>query len=369
MSGAEETSRHRSYIRRVLIALGFATAFVVLLFVIWRIGDALLVIFASCLFAIFLSGCARWISQRTSMAYGWSLLLIVVLLISVFAAVFTSFGVQIAQQATQLYEGLQATVLDGRDWMEQFALGEELLDQAEGGELELTKMTAPVMRVLRNGLEGITLGIMILIIGLYLAGTPQLYQRGFLRLIPVAKRSRGQEVLNALMRALQGWLLAQFVSMAVIGTLVAVGLWAFGIELWLILGLLAGVLTFIPNLGPIMAGIPPVLLALNQSAWLALGVLAYFTAVQFLEGYFVTPMVQHRVIRLPPAAILSIQLLMGYAFGFIGIAVAAPLLAALMVIIEMLYVQDILGDRNIKVTGQESRLWSRSVPDEARDDE
>lgn len=369
MREAGETAQYGSYIRRVLIALGFTIAFTVLLFVIWRIGSALLVIFASCLFAIFLSGCASWIDQRTRLGYGWSLLIVVLVLMTLVGAVSASFGVQIAQQTTELYEGLRNTVLDGRDWLEQFEVGKEMLSQAEDGELKLSEVTAPLVRGLRMAVGAITLFVMILLIGLYLAGTPDLYTKGFLRLVPIAKRPRMQEVLDAVARALQGWLLAQFVSMVVIGTLVAVGLWFFGIELWLILGLLAGVLTFIPNLGPIMAGVPPVLLALNQSPLLGLGVLIYFTAVQFLEGYFVTPMVQHRVIRLPPAAILSTQLLMAYAFGFIGIAVAAPLLAASMVVIEMLYVQDILGDQNIKVTGQTSRFWSRSLPEEARVDE
>lgn len=356
MSEADVAERFTPYVRRVLIALGLAATLIVLLVVIWQIGQALLVIFASCLFAVFLSGCASWISRRTPLAYGWCLTIVMLVLIAVTAAAISFLGVQIAQQATELYQRLLDTLQEGRSWIQQFGWGQALLEQAED-ERQISEWTTSAMRVLRTTLSGLALGVLVVVIGLYLAGTPDLYKHGVLRLVPIDKRPRGAEVLDALGRALQGWLLAQFVSMAVIGTLVAIGLWMFGIELWLILGLLAGVLTFIPNLGPILAGIPPILLALNQSPWIALGVLAYFTAVQLLEGYFVTPMVQHRVIRLPPAAILSIQLLMAYAFGMLGVAVAAPLLAALMVAVEMLYVQDILGDRNVRITGQEGRLW------------
>lgn len=358
MSEADLAVRFSSYVRRVMIALGLAATLVVLLIVIWQVGQALLVIFASCLFAIFLSGCASWISRNTPVSYRMGLWIVVLVLVAITAAAASFLGVRLGQQATQLYQGLLDMWQQAESWIRQFGWGKAILQQAEDDQLQFRQWTASAMRILRGALGGTALGVLIIVIGFYLAGTPDSYKRGVLRLVPMANRPRASEVLDAVGRALQGWLLAQFVSMAVIGTLVAVGLWLFGIELWLILGLLAGVLTFIPNLGPILAGIPPLLLALNQSVWLAAGVLAYFTAVQMLEGYLVTPMVQHRVIRLPPAAILSIQLLMAYAFGMLGVAVAAPLLAALMVVVEMLYIQDLLGDRHVRITGQEHRLWS-----------
>jgi len=366
MSDTGLSKHFTPYVRRVLIALGLAAVVIVLLFTLWRLGEALLVMFASGLFAVFLSGCATWIRRRTSLGYGWCVLIVVMILAALIVGAAGSLGVQVAQQATQLYQGLNDSLQQVQAWLERSEWGSELLKQAEQDQLRLTELTAPATRLLRRAVAAIALGIVILVVGIYLAGNPELYTRGALRLIPIGKRPRGQEVLDAVGLALQGWLLAEFVSMTIIGTLVAVGLWLFGIELWLILGLLAGLLTFIPNLGPIIAGIPPILLALNQSPWLALGVLGYFTAVQFLEGYLITPMVQQRVIRLPPAAILSVQLLMGYAFGLLGIALAAPLLAAMMVIVEMLYVQDLLGDQDIEVTGQDAHLLPNSTPDTAQ---
>src|SRR5690606_10582470 len=101
---------------------------------------------------------------------------------------------------------------------------------------------APVMQMMTTALSGISLAIVVFVIGLYLAASPRLYRQGLLRLVPPARRARADDVLGAVGRALRGWLLAQFISMGVIGSLVAVGLFLFGIELWLILGLLAGIL-------------------------------------------------------------------------------------------------------------------------------
>jgi predicted PurR-regulated permease PerM len=354
---AEAGRRFSPYVRRVLIALGLATAIVVLLYLVWQVGQAVLVLFASCLFGIFLSGLSGFLSRKTGLPYGGSLLLVVLALVTLLGGTTTLLAAQLGQQADDLREGLTGIVEDGLDRIQQTTWGRQLLQQAQDDEgLQLRELGPPAARWLSTAMGAMTVALVIVVIGLYLAADPGLYKYGVLKLVPIAKRPRARDVLDAIGNALAGWLLAQFVSMVVIGTLVAVGLWAFGIELWLILGLLAGVLTFIPNLGPIIAGIPPVLLAMNQGLWVALGVMAYFVAVQCLEGYFVTPMVQHRVIRLPPAAILAVQVLAAYTFGLLGVAVAAPLLAATMVAVEMLYVQDLLGDKNVAVTGQQHDL-------------
>lgn len=339
------------FTRRVLTVLGLALAVCLLLLFVWYAAQGLLLLFASGLVAIFLSGVSGWLREKTGIRYGRSLLLVVCALLIIAGGLAAFLTQQLVQQARQLYQGLAESWQQTRDWIQQFAWGEQLLDQAEQ-DTSLVEQVGPAIEVL--GMIGAVVGgaIVIAVIGLYLASSPDLYKKGLLRLVPVAKRRRALEVAEAVGQALRGWLLAQFVSMAVIGTLVAVGLMLFGIELWLILGVLAGLLTFIPNLGPIIAAVPPVVIALNQSPALALGVVAYFTAVQMLEGYWVTPMVQNHVIRLPPAGILAAQLLMAYSLGLLGVALAAPLLAAAMVVVEMLYVQDVLEDREIRITGQ-----------------
>jgi predicted PurR-regulated permease PerM len=343
------------FARRVITVLALTAAAFLLLGFAWQVAQALLLLFASVLVALFLSGTSSWINYRTRIPYGWCLLLVVLAIILIVSGLSVFLARQLIQQARQLYKGLADTAADAREWIEQFAWGERLIEQAaEGGAVH--QQVQPALQVLGSITAVVAGAIVVVVIGLYLAASPDHYKNGLVYLVPPRHRHRAHEVLEALGKALRGWLLAQFVSMAVIGTLVAIGLWFFGIEMWLILGVIAGLLTFVPNLGPIIAGVPPTLIALNQSPTVALGVVAYFTAVQMLEGYVVTPMVQDRMIHLPPAGILAAQVLMAYSLGLLGVAMAAPLLAASMVVIQMLYIRGTLEDRSVEVTGQDSGM-------------
>ena len=147
---------------------------------------------------------------------------------------------------------------------------------------------------------------------------------------------------------LSSWLLGKAVSMLIVGVTTAIGLSMLGVPLALILGVIAGLLDFIPYLGPIMAGIPAVLLALSISPDLALYALLLFAAINMLEGYVLQPMIEAKAIELPPALVIVMQLIFGTLFGFAGVALATPLAAVLSVLVKMLYIEDILGDRPAK---------------------
>ena len=121
----------------------------------------------------------------------------------------------------------------------------------------------------------------------------------------------------------------------------------------LILGIIAGLFDFEPNIGPFIAGLPAILLALLISPVKALWVLGLFVVVQSLEGWILTPLVQKRVIDLPPVLTISAQLLLGVLTGVLGLILAVPLMGALMVLVKMLYIEDVLGDRQIEVKGEE----------------
>ena len=133
--------------------------------------------------------------------------------------------------------------------------------------------------------------------------------------------------------------------MLCVGVVTATGLTLLGIPLALALGVLAGLLNFIPYLGPILSGGPAVLIAFTQSPADALNTLLFFVAIQNLEGYALTPMLQRRSVSIPPA--LGILAIVGLAalFGTYGVLFATPLLLVIMVLVRMLYVEDALGDR------------------------
>lgn len=196
---------------------------------------------------------------------------------------------------------------------------------------------------------GTTIGIganviIVLFIGLYLASDPDVYARGVVRLVPIPNRKRAREVLGVLGHTLRRWLVGKVLGMAVIGGLTTGALWALGVPLALTLGLLAGILNFIPYLGPLLAFIPAILLALTDSTVTAAWVLGLYAIVQFLESYVLTPLVDRRSVALPPALTIVAQVTLGALAGVLGLLLASPLLAVVLVLVRMLYVEGMLGD-------------------------
>jgi predicted PurR-regulated permease PerM len=186
--------------------------------------------------------------------------------------------------------------------------------------------------------------LIIFFIGLYGAMEPEVYKRGFLRLIPKPRRIRVAQVLSEINETLKWWLIGKFFGMAVIGVFTTIGLWLLGIPLALILGLIAAILTFIPNIGPILALAPALLFGLTVSPEQALYVALLYIGIQAVESYVLTPLVQRKTIELPPALTLATQVFLGVSLGGLGVALATPLTAVGVVATKMLYVEDGLED-------------------------
>ena len=186
--------------------------------------------------------------------------------------------------------------------------------------------------------------LVIVFLGVAFAADPGSYRDGILRFVPPRHRPRGAKVLDGMGETLRNWLFGQLITMAVIFLCVWGGLWLLGIGGSLILGLQAGLLAFIPTIGPLVAGLVIVLASL-ASGWSALlGAIGVYLAVQTLESYGLTPFIQKRALDIPPATIFGGQLLLGVLFGLWGIALALPLLAVIKVLLEQLYVEETLGE-------------------------
>ena len=137
-------------------------------------------------------------------------------------------------------------------------------------------------------------------------------------------------------------------SLCLVGMLTALGLWILGVPAPLSLGFVAGVLSFIPNFGPLLSLVPAVIVALPNGPQMVLYVILLYAGIQLVESYFITPLIQHRAVRLPPALILLAQILMGVLFGFLGLLLATPLTAVLLVLIKRLYIEDVLAEPGSK---------------------
>jgi predicted PurR-regulated permease PerM len=193
--------------------------------------------------------------------------------------------------------------------------------------------------------------LIIAFLGLFLAWDPEAYAGPLLLLVPEENgRQRTRGVLRAVVGALESWLLARILSMAVVGVLTVAALLVAGVPLALALGLIAGGLSFIPFIGPLMASVPAILVGLGESSGTALAVAAIYATVQAVESYLVTPVIEHKMVSLPPALILTSQAVMGLLFGVVGLLVATPVALTLVVLVQTLYLEDQL-DEDISPAG------------------
>jgi predicted PurR-regulated permease PerM len=185
----------------------------------------------------------------------------------------------------------------------------------------------------------LSFGVVILIATIYSVARPSALVNGFVALFPAGNRPRVREILFEMYKSVQRWFLGQLVSMTIIGLLFTIGLSIIGVPFALLLGLLSGLLAFVPFVGPLISVIPPVLLALVDDPIKALWVLAAYGVVQFIEGNIVQPVVMSRAVSLHPAVIVFAILIMGTLFGFVGVFFAIPLVAALHVLVSELWIK------------------------------
>lgn len=326
-----------------LAVLGLALALLVL-----TAPGVLLVLFAAILLAVFLRAGGTAIARLTGIGPNWGvgvfllLLFLGVLLLGLLAAPAVSEQLdRLASRLPEAWESLRQRV-ESSEWSRAIYRMVRP-DPADG---------------IPTGAIGTTLGVLgntvvLLFIGIYGALSPDLYRRGFIALFAPSLRPSAGQLIDASAAQLRGWLLARFFSMTVVGILTTLGLWAAGVPLALVLGLIAGLSGFIPNLGPVLSAVPALALAMagDASVWVVAGL---YLAVQTVESYLLTPLVEAREVSLPPALVLAMQLLMGTLFGLLGVALASPIAAVGLVVIRRAYVRAVLEGKPPDTTSDQA---------------
>ncbi len=326
-----------TFFRRVLIV----GAVIVLALLVWELSSVLLLLFGTVLVGLLLSGAADWVSRHIGLPRLAALILVAVLLVGIFVAIGVLFGTQISQQVSDLSKQLPGAV----DNLEQrLGLGDisgRLLQQAQSNTssilFEITSWAGIAINALGNA-------VLLFISAGYLASNPDLYRRGALKLVPQGQRPEIEDTLDASAAALRQWLLGQLISVVLVGIMMGVGTWWIGLPQPLALGLIAGVTEFIPLLGPIIGAVPVLLIALSQSwtelAWAAGLVLV----VQQIESNMITPLIQRRMVSLPPVLTLFAIVAFGVLFGPLGVLFATPLAVFVFVAVNRLYVRELLNE-------------------------
>jgi predicted PurR-regulated permease PerM len=350
---ANETD-NRTFINRVLIASFVVTLIFLLVYAFGYIIDILMLGFAAILLAVFLRGLADLLSHRIKISEGKAVLIVSVLLLIVLAGSIALLAPSVVRQAAHLREELPRSAQNIGLAISEFSWGRAIIEQMPNmNELvEAIKSSNFLSSV--GGFFSSTAGVIAnffitILLAIYLASEPKTYIYGFTKLFPVGNRPRVEEVIDEIGETLRWWLIGKIASMIIIGLLTWIGLSIIGVPLALTLGLIAGLLSFIPNFGPILSAIPAILLAFIESPFTAVYVIGLYIGVQLIESNLITPWIERQTVELPPAITVIAQLVLGLLIGGLGLVLATPILAVVMVVVQMIYIQDVLGDKDTEL--------------------
>jgi len=328
-----------SFQKKVWIATGILALAIIVLFLLKATFSVFLLVLAGTLIAIFFRGLSNLIQRKTKWKEGICAAISIVGTLLIVAGLFWLIGAKVQEQITELMETLPKTIDNAKANLNESSIGEKIVDKLS------SKNSMDKAQVFAGQFFQSTFGVfgdiyVILFIGIFFTISPKTYTEGMVQLIPPNGQEKADQVLDKLGEQLLNWLKGKLFSMFVVFVLTAIGLAIIGIPLWLVLALLAGLISFIPNFGPLIALIPALLVALMQSPQTAALVAGLYILIQFIESNFITTLVQKKLLNMPPALIIIAQLLMGALTGAWGLVLATPLTVIVIVLVQELYLKN-----------------------------
>jgi len=330
------TNDRLSFQRKVWITVSITALMVILIWIAKVIFNVLLLLFAGSLIAIYFVGLAGIIQRKLSLKEGISLAISIIGSLLLLIGFFWLTGNSISQQISDLKETLPSAVENVKAKLAQSGLGRRVLETATSDNV--SGQASSVLQTFFKSTFGVLGDIyVVLFLGIFFTVSPKSYINGIVKMIPPSGKEKANDVISKLGESLSRWLKGQIFAMLIVFVLTAIGLVIIGVPMWLVLALIAGLLNFIPNFGPLIAMIPAVLIGFLQGPTTALIIGGLYIAVQTLESNFITPQIQKRMLSIPPALIIIAQLIMGVLTGGWGLVLATPVMVVLMVLVRELY--------------------------------
>jgi len=324
----------RRVFRTTVIVIATAAA----AYAMWKLADLLLLVFACALIALIFFNLARWIVDRTGLNFGVALALSVVGILATLTGAFWFFGNSLSNEFSELAQRLPQAWEVFRVRFAQTPIGAEFFRRA--GELVPSGTTIVGFATgLLTSLGTIVSALAIVIVGgIYLAAQPRLYGKGVIMLTPQAARSKVTRTFLSVADSLNAWLVGQGIGMVFVGAASTIGLSLIGLPAAPAIGLVAGLCEFVPYLGTIVVVVPSVILAFGQSTTMGIWTIVVLVVVQQVQGNLVMPLLQSRMVELPPALTIFSLVALGVLLGPVGVILATPLTVVAMVIIKAVYV-------------------------------
>jgi len=347
---------------------------IILLLAIWEVHNTLLLVLSAIILVVLFTMPIRFLVRRGMGRTPATLIsLVAILAIVIILAMvalpsllqqFTTLAVDVQegiQQAVSQWEDIQNAPLESdlrlqnpfivnlQDFLQNtFQLNslDELLAEVTrqlGGALgQLGGSVIPLVSGVASTLLSI---VIVLFLSLYLLAEPSMYEEGVIKLFPLWYRDRLRFIIDRIDFTLRLWLQGQLLLMIIVGVLTWIGLALLGIEQAAALGVLAGLFSFVPNFGPIAALVPALAVGFAQAPGNIGWIILIIYGTSFLQSQVIAPLIFKESINLPPVLVLIGQIFAAIFFGFLGIMLAVPIIAILMILVQEVYVKDILGDR------------------------
>ena len=327
----------RALPRTFLSRVAAVTGIVALAFLAWELLDLVPLLAGALMVAALLDALAEPLQRRLGWRRTPTLAAVLLGLLGALAGLAALVGDRLGEQFARLRAGVPAALEAVTRWLDSHPLGDTLLEvwnSAKTGD----QVWAQAAALATGALGAVSGALLVVVVGIYLAADPALYRRGALRLLPVERRPVVDEALRSAGHGLQRWLLGQTLSMAAIGAMTAFGLAVLGLPMALTLGLIAGLLAFVPFFGAVTSGLLVVLLSFPHGPHVALQAALLCLAIQQIEEFVLLPFIQRWAVSLPPAVGLLGTVVFSLLFGLPGALVATPLLLVVMILVRQLWV-------------------------------
>ncbi|QHS56726.1 AI-2E family transporter [Mucilaginibacter sp. 14171R-50] len=328
-----------TYIEKVWHTVAIVALLVVAILIARVAFNVLLMILAGSLIAVYFHGLGDIIERRTKWNRKWCMTISVGGSFLLLGALFWFMGTTIQGQIAILSESLPQTISNLKLKLGESPLGAKVLEYFNDDNGDKVFSTARSFFSTSFGVLGNI--YIILFLGIFFTTHPSLYKDGIIKLFPVQNKPMARQVIDRTSQALKGWLKGTMLSMVLIFIMISIGLYIIGIPVALVLALLTGLLKLIPNFGSLAAMIPGVLLALTKDVNTAIITALLYMVSQTIVSNIVTPLIQKKMINIPPALTIISQVIMGVLSGVLGIILAVPLLSICIILVDELYIKKI----------------------------